>query len=213
MLYTIYVIMQVNCETDFVARNDKFQSLLSTVVEAALTLSTSGPPSDTPLSVGCLTRDDILPLRQVGGEKTVGDVLAQTVGHLGENLVISRGCVMAASEGILSGFVYNNTASAESAISMGTYGALLHLLPAGGEEFTDTASVQALGNKLCQHVVGMNPEVIKLGSKGVNDAGKALLSQAYLLDQSMAVVDLLEKNRVRVTKFVRYALGELTTDN
>ena len=204
--------MQVNCETDFVARNVKFQSLLSSVTETTITLSTGGPPSATPLSVGCLTRDDILPL-SVSKDQTVGDLMAQTVGHIGENLIVSRGCVMAASKGILSGFVYNNIASAESAVAMGTYGALLHLLPSDGDEFADSAAVQALGTKICQHVVGMNPEVIKLGNKGVDDESKALLSQEYLLDQSISVGDLLEKNKVRATKFVRYALGEHTTDN
>ena len=197
------------------ARNEKFQSLLSSVTERTLPLSTSGPPADTPLSVGRLTKDDILPL-QVDGERTIGDVVAQTVGHLGENLIVSRGCVMAASSGLLCGFVYNNIAHAESAVAMGTYGALLHMLPAGsntGEEFTDPESIRVLGRKVCQHIVGMNPEVIKLGSKGVKDSGRALLSQEFLLDPSVMVGDLLEKNRVKVTKFVRYGLGESATVN
>ena len=203
--------MQVNCETDFVARNEKFQSFLSSVTETALGLSSAGPPSDTPLSIGRLIRDDIMPLC-VQGEQTVGDLVAQTVGHLGENLVVSRGCVMAASRGLLCGFAYNNMASAELAVAMGTYGALLHMLPDTGEEFSDPESVQTLGKRVCQHIVGMNPEVVKLGSNGVNDPSKALLSQEYLLDQSVKVGDLLEKNRVKVTKFVRYSLGETTTD-
>ena len=207
----VYLLTQLNCETDFVARNEKFQTLLSSVTETALTtLSHGGPPSSIPLSVGCLTRDDILPLR-INGEQTVGDLVALTVGHLGENLVVSRGCVMAASRGLLCGFVYNNMASAASAVTMGTYGALVHLLPAGGDtgkEFSDPEAVCKLGQKVCQHIVGMNPEVTELESKGVNDAGKALLSQEYLLDQSLTVGELLEKNRATVTKFVRYALGE-----
>ena len=210
-----YLLTQLNCETDFVARNEKFQKLLSSVTETALTQSHSGPSSSTPLSVGCLTRDDILSLC-VNGQQTVGDLVAQTVGHLGENLVVSRGCVMAASEGLLCGFVYNDMAPAESAVTMGTYGALVHLLPTGGDtgkEFSDPEAIHKLGNKVCQHIVGMNPEVTKLGSKGVTDAGKALLSQEYLLDQSLTVGDLLEKNRVTVTKFVRYALGENATEN
>lgn len=208
----------MNCETDFVARNEKFQMLLSSVTETALTLSCGRgePPSSTPLSIGCLTGDDILPVR-VNGEQTVGDLVAQTVGHLGENLVVSRGCVMAASGGLLCGFVYNNMAPAASAITMGTCGALVHLLPARGDdtgkEFSDPEAVYKLGKNVCQHIVGMNPEVTKLGSKGVNDAGKALLSQEYLLDQSLTVGELLEKNRVTVTKFIRYALGENATEN
>lgn len=148
----------------------------------------------------------------VQGEQTMGDLVAQVVGNLGENLVISRGCVMAASRGLLCGFVYNNMAPAESAVAMGTYGALLHMLPNTGEEFSDPESVQMLGNRLCQHIVGMNPEVVKLGSKGVKDPSKALLSQEYLLDQATTVGDLLEKNKAKVTKFVRYSLGENTTD-
>ena len=208
--------VQVNCETDFVARNEKFQSLLSAVTEAALTQSRSGPTSNTPLSIGRLTKDDILPLSVIGGQ-TVHDLVAQMVGHLGENLVVSRGCVMAASKGLLTGYVYNNIASAELAVTMGTYGALLHMLPAGGgdagEEFTDPDAIRMLSSKVCQHVIGMNPEVMKLGSNGVNDAGRALLSQEFLLEPSLTVGDLLEKNKVKVTKFVRYALGECTTSS
>lgn len=205
---------QVNCETDFVARNETFQTLLSKVTETALTQSQNGPPSNIPLSVGRLTREDIMPLC-VDGEQTVGDLVAKAVGHLSENVVVSRGCVMAATKGLLSGFIYNNIASAESAVAMGTYGALLHLLPADSDadQFTNSESVQVLGNKICQHVVGMNPTVVKVGSsKGVEDAGNALLSQDYVLDPSLTVGDLVEKNRVKVTKFVRYALGEDTSD-
>lgn len=201
----------MNCETDFVARNEKFQSLVSSVTETTLGLSTTGPPSTAPLSIGRLMRDDIMPLPVQGGQ-TVGDLVAQAVGNLGENLVISRGCVMAASKGVLCGFVYNNMASAESAVNMGTYGALLHLLPNTGEDFSDSEPVQTLGNRICQHIVGMNPEVVKLGNKGVKDPSKALLSQEYLLDQSVTVGDLLEENKAKATKFVRYSLGENTTD-
>ena len=210
MLISSYSL-QVNCETDFVARNEKFQSLLSSVTETALGLSTTGPPSTAPLSIGRLTRDDIMPL-PVQGEQTVGDLVAQAVGNLGENLVISRGCVMAASRGLLCGFVYNNMAPAESAVAMGTYGALLHMLPETGEEFSNPEPILTLGNRICQHIVGMNPEVVKLGSKGVKDPSRALLSQEYMLDQSVTVGDLLEKNKAKVTKFVRYSLGESTTD-
>lgn len=145
-------------------------------------------------------------------EQTLGDLVAQAVGNLGENVVVSRGCVMAATKGLLCGFVYNNVASAELAVAMGTYGALLHMLPDTGEAFSNLESVQTLGNRICQHIVGMNPEVVKLGSKGIEDPSKALLSQEYLLDQSVTVGDLLEKNKAKVTKFVRYSLGENTTD-
>ena len=73
-------------------------------------------------------------------------------------------------------------------------------------------SVVHLANKMAQHVVGMNPRVIS-ENISENDASKdgevneVLLEQEYLLDDSVIVRDLLNREEVEVIDFVRYECG------
>ena len=73
-------------------------------------------------------------------------------------------------------------------------------------------SVVHLAYKMAQHVVGMNPRVIS-ESTSENDAAKdgevndVLLEQEYLLDDSVIVRDLLNREGVKVIDFIRYECG------
>lgn len=65
----------------------------------------------------------------------------------------------------------------------------------------DAPELKVLGKQLCQHIVGANPKSIEEGSD-------TLVNQHFLFDGSVTVGDLLQKNSVQVTRFVRYALGD-----
>ncbi len=157
-------------------------------------------------SIDHLSTDAILSLRQEGSShKTVADTVAETVGHLSENVVISRGCTLSASKGLMCSFAYNNVRPPDAPLGMGTYAALVHLLPSGGGEVA-VDSARALGRQLCQHVIGMCPKAVY--PRDDVDESQALVEQDFVLDASIRVGDLLRENCVEVTRFVRFELGE-----
>jgi elongation factor Ts len=187
----------VNCETDFVAKNENFQSLVSTVTH---TLFAHRPfPAH-------LTAEDLAKLEDSEG-KSLSDAVAGSVGRLGENLVLQRGCLLSSGEeGMVCGHVYNNVVP-QGDVAMGKYAALLHITPTRGS-FEDEDAIAMLGQDLGQHIIGINPEVINEGDNGVSDPTKVLTKQGFVLDESRIVGDMLNENNAQVTQFVRYALGE-----
>ena len=199
----------MNCETDFVARTEKFQSLVSTVTQKTLQELVPKLLATTTLpSIDRLTMDSITNIMDRESGRSVGDLAAEVVAHLKENLVVSRGCTICCTSGLICSHVYKNRSLPDSDVKMGTYGALLHLSaidPGSAGSDMDTAGLKELGERICQQVVGMNPE-------GVEGGEGALVNQTFLFDELVTVGDLLRKSGVRVTNFVRYALGEKDVD-
>lgn len=199
--------LQINCETDFVAKNENFQSLVSTVTH---TLFSHQPAAEqTRLSSTVFTTEELgrLDANQESGVATIGDAVAGLVGRLGENLVLQRGCLLSSSdEGILCGHVYNNLLP-HGDIAVGKYAAMLHLVPTKGL-FEDCEAIEKLGCNLGQHIIGLNPAVINEGDEGVNDPSKVLTKQSFVLDENMNIGDMLNEHDAQVTHFVRYALRE-----
>lgn len=69
------VIVEINCQTDFVARGDDFKSLVANIVKVASTLKKG---------------DDLASQKYPGTEQTIDDVRAAAVGRIGENIVVRR---------------------------------------------------------------------------------------------------------------------------
>ena len=196
--------MQVNCETDFVAKNEKFETLVTTVTRALLNHQ---PPNcqGADLSSVFFTHEDLQQLQDTSS-RPLANLVAESVGFLAENIILKRGCLMASSQGVISGHVYNSRLSSDD-LAMGKYGALLHLLPSN-ETFSDVQVIENLGQKLGQHIIGLNPLVINEGDEGITDPAKVLNRQEFVLDNKVIVGDMLAKNDAKITKFVRYSLGE-----
>lgn len=201
----------MNCETDFVARNEKFQALVSSVTGAILANNLHGllSTADVP-STNHLTRESLVNITTVTDTKTLADLVAEYVGHLSENISITRACTVGITRGLVCSYVYNNLRPPGEEVAVGTYAALLHLLPKEQEEFDNVDAAVMLGRQLCQHVVGMNPQAIDVG--GEVKESQVLLYQDFLLDSDVTVKSLLERNDAKVTQFVRYALGESTLE-
>lgn len=154
-------------------------------------------------SLDVLTSDSILNIHNNDGVG-VADQVAKTVGHLQEKIAIARGCTLCCSDGLLCAHVYNNHTPQAGINQIGKYGVILHMTGGGSESLTsrdDEPELKILGKQLCQHIVGANPKSIEEGSDN-------LVTQCFLFDGSVTVGDLLHKNSVQVTRFVRYALGE-----
>lgn len=203
--------IQVNCETDFVARNDKFKTLVSTVLRCTFEHKVPTLLKHTAMpSIDYLTKDVISNI-PTSLDKTLADVVAETVGHLSENISVARGCSMGATGGLVCGFIYNSVVLPNSDVQLGTYGTLLHLLPVDdstvlSSNTSSLQSLQKLGLQVCQHVVGMDAGDQEEADK--RDLTEILAGQSFLFNNDITVGELLAKNGMTITKVLRYSLGQ-----
>ncbi|KAG8231787.1 hypothetical protein J437_LFUL011887 [Ladona fulva] len=209
-------MVEVNCETDFVARNKSFQAMVEGVAAACLKYIEGAPTSTiSPFTKMHLDADQLKQLPSVGGS-TLADEVALTINNIGENVVLRRavGLKTKASESdglFLTGYVHPTPSQTNSPVAiplLGRYGSLVMLK--GG---ADRQKEEIFGKQLCQHIVGMNP--LKIGSEEDKpakdpDDEKVLILQEYLLDPSTTVGPLLTSNSVSILDFVRYECGEET---
>ncbi|MGI9481837.1 MAG: translation elongation factor Ts [Hyphomicrobiales bacterium] len=217
-------VVEVNSETDFVARNEKFQEMVSSIAKLAL-----GVDSDV----------EVLKAVEVpGAGKNVADHLTDMVATIGENMGVRRTEKLAVDNGVVASYVHNQTVP-----GMGKIGVLVALESTGDEE-----KLAALGKQIAMHVAATNPLAVSSDDLDQNvvererqvladqarDSGKpeeviakmiegrlrkffeevVLLSQTFVIDGENTVgkaVELASKDigaPVTVKGFVRYALGE-----
>jgi len=217
-------VVEVNSETDFVARNELFQAFVRTV--AGLAVGGNG---------------DVEALKQMpypGTGRTVAEELTELVGRIGENLVLRRCARLAVGQGVVSSYMHNSLAP-----GLGKIGVLVALESAAADE-----SLATLGRQLAMHVAAANP--LYLGTAAVPAAaldreravlreqakgsGKTdaivermvegrlrkfyeevvLVEQVFVVDGESRVAKVVEAaaksagKPIRVAAFVRFALGE-----
>ena len=125
------VVVEVNSETDFVARNDDFQALVSGIAAAAL--ATDG-------SVEAILASDI-------AGKKIELAITEAISTIGENMSLRRASVMEVSSGVVSTYVHNSTAA-----GLGKIGVLVALESSG-----DATALDAIGRQVAMHVAATNP--------------------------------------------------------
>ena len=127
-------VVEVNSETDFVARNDQFQEIVRAVT--ASTLGTDG--SLEAVSNAAMSGDD---------KKTVSEAITEAIGTIGENMSLRRTAVMQVSEGVVASYVHNATGE-----GLGKIGVLVALESAGNGEV-----LTAIGKQIAMHIAALNP--------------------------------------------------------
>ena len=133
-------LVEVNSETDFVARNDKFQSFVGQV--AALALEAGG---------------DLEALKAAaypGTGRTVDEELTQLISVIGENLNLRRIAAASVREGVVASYVHN-----QAAPGLGKIGVLVALESGGDQD-----QLAALGKQLAMHVAASAPQAIDSGN-------------------------------------------------
>jgi elongation factor Ts len=216
------VVVEVNSETDFVARNDLFQGLVKMIANVALSV---GP--------------DVATIKAAKiGDITLAEGIADTIAKIGENMSLRRASSLSVANGILGSYVHNSVE-----LGLGKIGVLVALQSTGkGEE------LRRFGRMLAMHVAASNPQAIeasgldpdlvrrekevladkyrsqgkppnvidKIVESGLKTFYKevCLLDQAYIDDPDKTVSQAIKDSEgkvgapIRVTGFVRYALGE-----
>jgi elongation factor Ts len=218
------VVVELNSETDFVARNEKFQDLVAGVAKVALT--TDGSVEAVSAATYPAT------------SKPVGDTIKDAVATIGENMALRRTALLTVSDGVVATYMHNAVAT-----DLGKLGVLVALESTG-----DKDKLNAIGRQVAMHVAATNP--LALTSQDVDatvaererqifieqarESGKpeniiekmvegrmrkfyeevALLSQAFVMNPDHTVGDAVKTAEaevgapIKVTGFVRFALGE-----
>jgi len=169
-------VVEVNSETDFVARNELFQAFVRTV--AALAVGGNG---------------DVEALKEEpypGTGRTVAAELTELVGRIGENLVLRRAQRLAVGKGLVASYVHNSLAP-----GIGKIGVLVALeSEAGGE------AVETLGRQLAMHVAAANPlylDTAAVPGSALDRERAVLREQAQGSGKTEAIVDRMVEGRLR----------------
>jgi elongation factor Ts len=216
------VVVEVNSETDFVARNEDFQNLSRNI--AAVALNTGADDAEA-------LKNTTYP---TGG--TIAEAITNGIATIGENLTLRRVAGVKVSQGVVAQYIHNSVGE-----GLGKIGVLVALETTGSAD-----ALGDLGRKIAQHVAASSP--LALDASGLDaaiverekkvlaekNAGKpahvlekivesglktyykevTLLDQAFIHEPSKTVGQIVKEAEktvgapVALTGFVRYALGE-----
>ena len=166
------VLVEVNSETDFVARNDGFQAAVANIAQAALGVDST----------------EALREAQVEG-KSVTDYLTSLVAKIGENMSLRRMNKLSVSEGVVEGYIHNAAAP-----GMGKIGVLVALESSG-----DAATLQALAKKIAMHIAATSPLALTtddLDQSVVQKERDMLKAEALESGKPEAIVDKMVEGRM-----------------
>jgi elongation factor Ts len=164
---TTGAVVEVNSETDFVARNENFQEFVKNITEKA---------KDVENTEALLAAD-------YGNGKTVQETLTNLIATIGENMSIRRMEKLSVCEGAVVGYVHNATAA-----NMGKIGVLVALESAG-----DKDKLEEIGKQLAMHVAAAFPKYL---SRDDVDASEMEREKNVIREQALAEgkpADIVEK--------------------
>ncbi|XP_013864577.1 elongation factor Ts, mitochondrial [Austrofundulus limnaeus] len=202
----VAAMVEVNCETDFVARNEMFQQLVKDVTLASLAHHQSKNQSHAGYVKSLLVGDELSKL-SMGNRPSLADHVAFTIGRLGENICVKRAVTVGVPAEWHIGSYIHGSVSSQTEVAVGRYGALVMFR--GGKE----GEQDALGSKLGQHIVGEAP--VSLGNMddlSCGDSENRLLPQTFLFDPSRTVAEFLRGKQAEILDFVRFQCGETSTE-
>jgi elongation factor Ts len=169
-------VVEVNSETDFVARNELFQEFVRSV---------------STLAVGADRDVDALKSASFAGNgKTVEGELADLIARIGENLVLRRVARLEAKQGVVASYVHNSISP-----GLGKIGVLVAL-----ESAASAAVLAPLGRQLAMHVAAANPQYLDVASvpAAALDRERAVLrDQAGTTGKSADIVERMVEGRLR----------------
>jgi elongation factor Ts len=173
---TSAVVVEVNSETDFVARNDAFQDLVRGV--ASVAIGTDGSVE----AIGAATYP--------ASGKTVTDTIKDAIAHIGENMTLRRAVKLSVEDGVVATYVHN--AASEG---LGKLGVLVALKSTGNKDV-----LAAIGRQVAMHIAATNPLAIR--SEEV-DAAVAERERNVFIEQSRAsgkpdaIIEKMVEGRMR----------------
>ncbi len=216
-------VVEVNSETDFVAKNEQFQEFVRTVAELALD--------------GAGTVESLLAASWPAGG-TVEEKLTSNIATIGENQSLRRSAVLQVENGVVVSYVHNAVVA-----GLGKIGVLVALESTGDQD-----KLTALGKQLAMHIAAANPQALTgdeldpatierertIAAEKASESGKpadivakmvdgaiakfrkenALMSQLFVMDNKTKIEDVVAAEAkaigapIELKAFVRFQLGE-----
>lgn len=204
----IGTMVEVNCETDFVARNENFKNFVEKASQACAQYISEVDNTNKITKIG-LESETLRGLKLDDG-KTLGDHLALMIGVVGENATLKRAICYKTPETVrLCGYTHPAPENfVEGSMLMGKYGSIA----AFNSNSEKTEEIREIHRKICQHIVGMKPEKIGNAEEDkpneVKDDEKCLIHQEFILDPEMTIGDILQGNNIKIIDFQRFECGE-----
>lgn len=220
---TSAALVEINAETDFVARNEKFQALVHNVADLAAKKSMSL---------------EELKSAQYNAEHTVDSEITHLIATIGENMNLRRSVRLSVPHGVISSYIHNATAP-----GLGKIGVLVAL-----ESTADATKLNELGKKIAMHIAAASPIALSIEEVDASDLERersvlveqarasgrpeeiiqkmvegrirkfyeevVLLEQTFVLDGQTKVSDVVAQASkdlgapVKLTSYVKYTLGE-----
>ena len=168
-------VVEVNSETDFVARNETFQSMVSDIAGAALAAG---------------GYDGLLAADFPGAGKSVEDHVTEMVGTIGENMNVRRSEKLNVESGVVASYIHNQVVD-----GLGKIGVLVALESTG-----DTAKLEALGRQLAMHVAATNPLAANLDDLDPAEIEReraVLIAEAKESGKPDEIIDKMVEGRLR----------------
>lgn len=200
------VMVEVNCETDFVARNVKFQQLVKEAALATLAHHQNKQASPASYTKSILGAEQLSQLRSVSDGSPLSDQVALAIGKLGENMALKRAVLVAVSPDChIGSYVHGALPADDPSLAGASFGKYAALVVCHGE----AGALPEIGRRLGQHVVGEAPSSLgSLEDQPCGDSETRLLAQSFLPDPSRTVGQYVQERGVRVLDFVRFECGE-----
>jgi elongation factor Ts len=216
-------VVEVNSETDFVAKNEQFQEFVRTVAQLAV--------------AGTGTVEGLLAASWPSGG-TVQEKLTSNIATIGENQSLRRSAVLQVPQGVVVSYVHNAAAA-----GLGKIGVLVALESTG-----DAERLSALGKQLAMHIAAANPQALTgdeldpatiereraIAVEKASESGKpanivekmvegaiakyrkenALMSQLFVMDNKTKIEDVIAAEAkaigtpIALNAYVRFQLGE-----
>jgi elongation factor Ts len=216
-------MVEINSETDFVARNDHFQGLVKMIADVALNAGS----------------EDIEAIKAAkAGSMTVEDAVSSAIATIGENITLRRAAFLSVGQGVVASYMHNQVSD-----GLGKIGVLVALESPG-----NASELAGIGRQVAMHIASANP--LAIDASGVDPAvvkrekdiladkfrqqGKpeamiekitesglktfykeqTLLEQPFIFDDKKSVAQALKEAEgkaggpIKVARFARFALGE-----
>ena len=207
---TLGAIVEVNCETDFVARNNEFEAFAGAVADAVL----NQQPADMEALLA-------LPLN---GGSTVQEALTALIGKIGEKMGVRRFKLLSVSEGQVVDYIHPGARLGVLVAVTGT-APLQHV---GRDVAMQVAALNPIAARIADVPAEVQQKELEIGRESARLAGKperildmiaqgklkrffkdnVLVEQAFVKDASKRVRDVLKEAGAQVHTYVRFALGD-----
>ena len=169
-------LVEINCETDFVARNEEFQGFVASCAKLALEAG-----GDLEALADAAYPD---------GSGSVQEKLTNMIATIGENMNLRRTAVVSVEQGAVSAYVHNNVAP-----GLGKIGVLVGL-----ESGADAERLQAVGRNLAMHIAFAAPQAVDVSSVSAATLERernVLVEQARASGRPEEIIEKMVEGRLR----------------